>query len=292
MVAPPDGIRRVFVVVIDGVRADSVPLFGMPQLERLMVAGAWSLAARTVAPSVTAAAMGSLLTGVSPEVHGLNHDRFTWPRPRQPLDPLPRVLGRRGVATQVHLARLPRAYKRLATGLAGFLGVDEVHVEGNGARDIVSAAQRAGVIEAPGLHLHHWPDADRAGHAHGWTSRAYVRALRELDDALGALLSAPLRDAGTVAVILADHGGGGAEFRNHASAHPHDRHIPIVLAGSRVVTGRLAPGKSLLDVPATVAWLLGGAVPAQWQGNPLLEAFFPAPEVGEGELALASLEAA
>lgn len=292
MVAPPDGIRRVFLVVIDGVRADAIPLFGMPHLEGLMARGAWTLAGTTVAPSVTAAAMGSLLTGVVPDAHGLNHDRFTWPRPRIPIDPLPRVLRRHGIATHVHLARIPRMYRRLAGGLAGLVGVAHSQFEGDSAQEIVAAAHRTGAPAASGLHLHHWPDADRAGHAHGWTSRAYGRALQQLDQALGALLAPAMEDPHTLALILADHGGGGVNYRNHDSAHRHDRTIPIVVAGARVRPGRLAAGRSLLDVPPTVAWLLGADAPDSWVGAPMREAFAPSPEEEDARLAVLAAEAA
>jgi arylsulfatase A-like enzyme len=289
MVTPPEGIRRVVLVVIDGVRADAVPLFGMPQLERLMARGAWSLAARTVTPSVTAAAMGSLLTGVTPTTHGLASDRFCWPRPQAPLDPLPRVLGRAGIPTQAHLARVPRAYRRLAEGFARLLGITHAKLHGEQARDIVASAETSGWADQPGLHLHHWPDADRAGHAHGWTSRGYVAALRQLDAALGTLVQ--LTGAGeeddTLLVVIADHGGGGREFRNHDSDHPHDRRIPLILAGPRVQPGRLADGHSLLDVPCTVAWALGAEVPDAWHGRPITEAFSTLPDVAGTALAIA-----
>ncbi len=61
-----------------------------------------------------------------------------------------------------------------------------------------------------------------------------------------------------------------------AAAHPHDRTIPLILAGGRVVSGELAPCSSLLDVPATVAWAMGVPVPAGYAGRAMVEAFIPA----------------
>ncbi|MFP5356117.1 MAG: hypothetical protein ACLGIK_13375, partial [Gemmatimonadota bacterium] len=77
-------------------------------------------------------------------------------------------------------------------------------------------------------------------------------------------------------VALADHGGGGAVARDHDSTHPHDRTIPLVLAGGDVVSGELAPLSSLLDVPATIAWAMGAGVPSGYAGRALVEAFHPA----------------
>ena len=55
--------------------------------------------------------------------------------------------------------------------------------------------------------------------------------------------------------------------------HPHDRTIPLVVAGGGVAQGELAPCTSILDVPATVAWALGVPVPPEYAGRVLVEAF-------------------
>lgn len=271
-------VSRAIVVVLDGLRADAVPLFALPQLTRLAQRGASSLSAQTVAPSVTAAAMGSLLTGVRPQDHGLASDRFAVPRPRVALQPLPRLLRDAGVPIHAYLAALPFGYAGLARRLAGLLGVGHASFRGRGALEVLAAARRSLEARQSGFWLFHWPDGDRAGHAHGWTSRPYVAAAREMDEALGVLdlLTGASLCPDTLLVAMADHGGGGVNFRNHDSAHPHDRTIPLVLAGGRVVAGEVAPLSSLLDVPATVAWAMTGHVPPGYAGRVLVEAFAPA----------------
>lgn len=270
-------VRRVILVVLDGLRADAIPLFDLPILTRLARRGAATFSAQTVSPSVTAAAMTSLLTGVRPTEHGMYSDRFRMPRPAVPLDPMPRVLRDHGVPTYAYLASLGVAYRGLARRFAATLGVETSSYRGENAPEILAAARDALSIRRRGLFLFHWPDADRAGHAHGWTSRPYVRAARTLDDTLGMLdaLTGASKDPETLLITVADHGGGGARFRDHDSDHPHDRTIPLVLAGGAVVTGELAPLSSLLDVPPTVLWALGAPVPASYAGRTLIEAFAP-----------------
>ncbi len=267
-------VDRVLLIVMDGLRVDAMPLFGMPSLERLCARGAWTFAATTVQPSVTAAAMGSLLTGVAPAHHGLSSDRFTIPRPRCTLDPLPRVLARAGMPTHAYLASIPRAYRAVASGLARLAGVQHGEFHGEGARDVLTLALPALTARDRGLFLLHWPDADRAGHVAGWTSREYVVAVRALDGALGTLLDAtdPFDDPSTLVVVLADHGGGGTQATNHDSQHPMDTRIPLVFAGGAVRPGELGAA-TLLDVPATVAQVLGARIPAGWGGRVIAEAF-------------------
>ena len=69
------GVSRVVVVVLDGLRPDAIGSFRLTAMAELMAGGAWTLDATTVSPSVTVAAITSLLTGVSPDTHGLKGDR-------------------------------------------------------------------------------------------------------------------------------------------------------------------------------------------------------------------------
>jgi arylsulfatase A-like enzyme len=150
-----------------------------------------------------------------------------------------------------------------------------IHCAGESAAEMLAEAAPVLATERRGVQFLHWPDADRAGHAHGWTSPEYAAATRRLDDALGALveLTGVLDDPSTILIAFADHGGGGARSCDHDSRHPLDTTIPIVVAGGQVATGELAPLTSLLDIPPTVAWALGLPVPTAYSGRALVEAF-------------------
>jgi arylsulfatase A-like enzyme len=270
----PRGITRVILVVLDGLRADATALFALPHLGMLARNGAATFAAHTVQPSITAAAMTSLFTGVSPQVHGIESDRFGLPRRADSLVLLPRLLQQHGLPVHVFLHAIPRAYRGVAARVGAYVGAT-IRCSGNSAAEIL--AQAAPVLDAErhGVQFLHWPDADRAGHAHGWTSPEYAAATRRLDDALGALvaMTGVRDDPSTLLIAFADHGGGGVRLRDHDSRHPLDTTIPIVLAGGQVATGELAPLTSLLDIPPTVAWALGLPVPAPYSGRALVEAF-------------------
>lgn len=268
-------IRRVIVVVLDGLRPDAIDTFDLSNLRGLATRHAHTRTARTVTPSVTAAAMGSLLTGVSPERHGLTSDRFHIPRSRGPVSPLPRLLEEAGYLSTACMAEVPLLYRRIARALARRLGVSRPSFDGQGADGILAAARPWLTSQRSGLLLFHWPDADRAGHAEGWMSPAYGAAARRMDAALGRLADATglEHDPSTVLIALADHGGGGVKPRDHDSAHPADRTIPIVVAGGAVAPGRRLGEVSILDVPPTILWALGVTPPPIYEGRPLIEAF-------------------
>jgi predicted AlkP superfamily pyrophosphatase or phosphodiesterase len=271
----PREIERVIVAVLDGLRPDAIPLYNLRHIDRLSQQGASTFAATTVEPSVTAAAMTSLLTGTAPQIHGLTSERFHIPKPRGPLDPLPQLLGRHGLPSTACLAALPRAYRGLGERIAARLGFTATRFVGDSAAEILTAGRDAIHRQRRGLILFHWPDADRAGHAHGWMSSEYGVAARRLDSALGLLaaMADTRTDRSTVLIALADHGGGGVCRTHHDSAHRHDRTIPIIVVGAAVRPGSLAPATSLLDVPATVAWALRVTPPPSYTGRLLTEAF-------------------
>src|ERR1700760_4595817 len=89
-------IRRVILVVLDGLRPDAIERFDLVHLKRLMANGASTRRATTVAPSITTAAITSLLTGVSPMRHGVTSDRVFIPNGAMSLKSVPELLAHHG----------------------------------------------------------------------------------------------------------------------------------------------------------------------------------------------------
>jgi arylsulfatase A-like enzyme len=267
-------VRRVIVVVADGLRPDIIPLLELPTFGRLVRHGASTLHGRTVSPSVTAAAMGSLLTGVEPAIHGLASSRFRMPRPARVLEPLPAVLRAAGHHTAAHMARLPWAYRRLGRLLGQRLGFHTMSFDGDDAGEILTAARPA-LSRRDGLLVMHWHDCDRAGHRHGWPSPAYLRAAWFLDRCLAELdhWTGASSDANTLLIVMADHGGGGTTRRDHDSEHTLNTRIPIILAGGLIRPTTLLPDSALIDVPATILYALGVPIPESYTGRALREGF-------------------
>lgn len=276
--ASPIGIERIVLVVLDGLRADAVERFELEHWRRLAARGASTLRATTVAPSITAAAMGSLLTGVAPATHGLLTDRFHIPRSAGPIHPVPRCLRDAGVPTTTFIHCIPYVFRGIAGRMTRMLGVAEPHFVGSTARDLVDAARRCLEERRRGLVLLHLPDADRAGHVEGWMSEPYGMAVKRLDEALGRI-AAYARvddDPATLLIALADHGGGGADARDHDSDHVHDRTIPLLIGGPAARPSSIREA-SLLDVPPTLLWSFGVPVPPSYEGTPLADALTQLP---------------
>jgi arylsulfatase A-like enzyme len=264
-------VRRVVVVILDGLRPDAIQRFHLETLHRLMACGAWTLRGATVAPSVTTAAVTSLMTGVSPSTHGLAGDHLFIPRAKQHLTPLPRQLASSGLPSAGFMGQVPAIFRGVAARVGRRLGLDTLRLAGKGAAEVLVSAEPTLDTQRTGLVLLHWADADRAGHDFGWMSPEYADGCRQLDEALGRL-NGIADDGETLFVGLADHGGGGRVPNDHESDHALDRTIPIVLWGAGVVQRQLGPAK-LLDVPPTILTALGVGVPDTYEGRILWEAF-------------------
>ena len=267
-------ICRVIIIVLDGLRPDAIDAFDLPNIRAMALNGASTMSARTVSPSCTWPAMTSLLSGMSPETHGILKDSPHVPRPKTALMPLPALLSRAGYPSAVFMRALPALYRGTGRLIAKGLGFAEARFAGSNAIEVLSVARSTLRAQRRGLIFLHWADADREGHEHGWMSAEYGDAGRRLDEALATFLRSTVveSDPHTLLVVLADHGGGGLTPCDHDGDHVLNWTIPIVLAGGSVTQTSLDDAR-LLDVPATIAWCLGVPIPANYAGRVITEAF-------------------
>jgi len=273
-VAPTPLAKRVVLLVLDGLRADLVGDPRFPHLAALRDSSAYTVDAITVLPSVTAVAMTSLLSGVGPAEHGVYTDRFRVPDPHRALRTVPHVVTEAGLPSLGVVRQVPWLIRPLAKRIVNALGLTTTHFAAANAHSLLAAAMPALRGQQTGFIVLHWPDCDAIGHRTGWMSPSYLAAVARMDHALGALREelAACRDD-TLLIALADHGGGGRVPTHHDSAHPLDCTIPIFLDGAGIIPQTLPDGHSILDVPATVLWALGLAVPARYSGTPIHQAF-------------------
>jgi arylsulfatase A-like enzyme len=264
-------MRRVAIVLVDGLRPDAVGLAPMPTLDALGKEHVRAVNAATIRPSATVAALATLATGVSPAAHGLMEPGLHFLRRLGGLRPLPAELARHDLPTTVVTARLPGVALTVARALTGFAGIRDFITSGRTALETALTARACFERFETGLLFLYLPHCDRAGHRVGWMSPAYLRSAADVDGALDAFTQG-LGD-GTV-FVLADHGGGGVYPRDHDLPHPVNDHVPLVVAG-RATRRRcvLQEPVSLLDIPATVLWHLGLAVPETYEGRVLRQAF-------------------
>jgi Type I phosphodiesterase / nucleotide pyrophosphatase len=268
-------MRRVIVVLADGLRPDAITPTDMPSLDALSRSYTLALRASTVRPSRTVAALASLATGVAPATHGLIEPGLGFLGRLPTLRPLARELSRAGISSEVVASELLPAERAVLWALTKAAGLGRYRSAGLRARDVARAGRVAALAPNAGLVFVYLNDCDQAGHMHGWMSPQYRAAAAEVDAAVGVL--ADLAEH-SLLMVMADHGGGGVSTHDHAEPHPLNDHIPLVLAGPDVTRRhQLTRRISLLDVPPTLLWYLGVEVPVVYEGRALTQAFIRAP---------------
>jgi arylsulfatase A-like enzyme len=275
--------RHVVIVSIDGLRPDAVSRFGAGTIRRLARDGRATLAARTIVPSRTLPSHTSMLTGLTPERHGI-----TWNDDE--------VVGR-GLVPVPTVFALARSHGLRAAAFFGKAKFRHLMVPGtldyaqaptgwwgrwSAARTVRDVRRYLRGGARPHLLFVHLGEPDFAGHSAGWMTWVYGRAVRSADGALAQLVAASdsaFGRGGYTLIVTADHGG---HRRTHGSADPVDTTIPWVAWGAGVTAGGALPaGIRTMDTAATALWLLGVPVPAGWDGRPVLAAFDGARGAGE-----------
>lgn len=276
---PVPQIRHVVIVSIDGLRPDLALRAQTPTLRTLLHDGAYTFWAKTTALSVTLPSHTSMLTGVTPDQHGIvwNYDLPL----REPIYPSrPTVME---MATRAGLATAMVAGKSKFATLdkPGTIAHVFVPTAGNSSVDDATVAGHAEEFIAqfkPDLLFVHFPGVDGAGHSQGWGSDSQVAAIenadRQLARVLAALDRAGLR-ASTAIIVSADHGGAG---HTHGPDDARSRHIPWIIVGPGVKHGYDLTQQAELEVrtedtAATACYLLGLPQQEYFDGKPVLAAF-------------------
>jgi arylsulfatase A-like enzyme len=253
---------KVAIISIDGLRPDAIPTAGASNILGLAARGAYSWNAQTILPSNTLPAHISMLTGYTPEEHGVTWDDYTPTR------------GPIMVPTLFHAARAKGLHTGMVVGKEKFqtfrdTGACDTWVLAAPDDDDVAGRIPTALGARPDLLFIHLPDVDLVGHASKWMSSDYLAAVRRADAAVGRILATLSPD--TTVIITADHGG---HPEGHGSDNPQDTTIPWVIAGPSVAKGKvLGGGIRTVDTAATAAFVLGTVLPPDAQGRPIYEAF-------------------
>ncbi len=294
---PIPAVEHVFIISLDGLRPDKLLQADAPNLHALLKEGTYTMWARTTALAITLPSHTSMVTGVTPEKHGITwnddsrldtfppasyptimqlaHDagygsamvagklKFSTLNRRDPQNPDP---AKRETIDYVWLP--PRT--TTATLGSAYAKVDNDTV----VREAVQ------IIEAhkPALMFIHFPDTDTVGHDQGWASDAFLAAVKKTDGQIGTILAAMTHAdirSSSVIIVTADHGGQG---KSHGAGDERSLNIPWIITGPGVRHGYdLTDNVPLVvhteDTAATAAWLLGLKQPDYFDGKVVQAAF-------------------
>lgn len=261
----------VTVILADGLRPDAVTPTHMPSLYSLGAQYTRVALAVTVRPSTTVAALASLATGVSPQSHRLIEPGLRSLSGLGDLRPIGRELYRAGIPTTVVSGAMDSSSRVIARAMANAAGMNALIARGTSTRETAAAAADVLGKDTPCFTLVYLSACDRAGHRHGWMSPEYLDAAAEIDVAVGMLASSSSRQ---LFLVVSDHGGGGVDPKDHDAPHRLNDRITMVLAGPGIrKRHRVMRPVSILDIPPTILWAMGVAVPSVYEGRALKDGF-------------------
>lgn len=280
--------KHVVMIGVDGWAAEAVrraPAEDLPNLHYLMEHGAWTLAKRSVMPSSSAINWASMFNGLPTEQHGFskyNSKRgtirsitdnghgipptiFTLIREQKPDAETGIIYDWNGigpvcdtVACSHHL--YCRTYKgaEILMPISGYTALAVSYIK----------------EKKPFFFTFYIGQLDETGHSCGWYGPEYMAKQKEVDAAIGQIISA-LKDAGiyddTVMVISSDHGGLG---KGHGKFTLEELETPFVVSGRKMRQGmEISAPLMQYDTPAIIADILGIKIPDEWRGRPLRQIY-------------------
>ena len=287
----PPLARRVYVIVVDGCNRARLRQARTPVIDRLIAEGTEYLSVDPAYPARTVVCFSSMLTGATPEEHGMrsNFAPRLGLRRESVFDVLERS-GRRG--RLVGIAHLLDPFgDQVVRPVTSVQPTEEID------RSLCAEARRVVEHEDPDLLVLQLLAADQLGHVRGTGNPEYLDQLAETDRRIGELLSflaerGKLQDAAVI--LMADHGQGRG-IGGHGHLDWGERPVPFVVWGRGAAPGAVArEPRSVLELAATVSELLGVEAPDAARGRPLVPALDRAAELAgpaPGERCLALLVA-
>ncbi len=270
--------ERVVVVGIDGLSPEGIGLAATPVLDRLVREGASSMQARAVLPTSSSPNWASMIMGAGPEQHGITSNKWQRdafaiaPAARGPEGIFPTVFGAVRAARPAAAIGVFHDWKAFGRLVDGSSCTELARTDG--PLETVARGLRFLEAEQPVLLFLHLDHVDHAGHAHGWNSPEYLRAVAEADRLVGDIvdrLAALKLAAETLLLVTSDHGGIG---KGHGGETMEELLIPWIASGAGVRPGHVITEPVIQsDTAATIAFALGVPRPVCWTGRPVREAF-------------------
>lgn len=224
---PVEAIDRVLIISIDGLRPDLLLRAYMPRVRGLCSSGCFTFWAETTPEAYTLPCHVTMLTGVSPEKHGV-----TWNNYIEESYP--------NVPTLFEVARQAGYSTALATGKMKFIvftrpgTLDHSYLPPDEPVSDSFVASRAESLlreHRPQVMFVHLPGVDTAGHEFGWGTTEQIAAIEQADAAVGLILDvlSDLKlESSTLVLLTSDHGGAA---KKHDTNDPRSHFIPWIASG-------------------------------------------------------------
>ena len=261
--------RRVYVIVIDGMRKERFAEARTPFLDKLRLEGTEYTHMETVYPARTVVCFSSMHTGAYPREHGITSN----------------LVIRYGVKVESVFDALRRGGKKgRLLGIAHLIDAfgDDVesitavmkHDEADPA--VLARALKVVREQDPDFLTVQFIGTDQIGHSRGVFYDDYIEKIETVDGLIETFVR-ELETAGKLEnatlIVCADHGQADG-IGGHGHLDEGERFVPFFVWGKGVARGRRVEARhSLVSLASTVTQLLGCPFPSSAHGPSLVETF-------------------
>lgn len=273
---PQDGrvAERVILLNIDGMRLDRFYEARMPFMRWLEKnATYFPRGLKTVYRALTNPAFASILTGTTPDIHGVVSNNLGQ---MIKVDALPDMVKTR-LYGSMHVRHFSKPHwdTRIVS-----LPTNSIYK----SDDIMFGWLREDLLKDDGtrLFIADISEVDFLGHAYGSESWEYLEALERTDARIGDFYrwcegNGLLRDS--VVIICSDHGIKGID--HSYLLWDAEVYVPFFMTGPKVKRGEaLNFEASIMDIAPTVSFILGIPYPAHSSGRVFYEGLVDSPQIG------------
>lgn len=257
--------NKVLLILVDGMRPDSISAGGGVKFEEFFRSGSYSFQAKTIFPPVTLPCHMSLFHSVDPGRHGITTNTYI-PQVR-PINGLVEVLAAGKKTTGFVYTWEQLRDLNTPGGNLDFSWFSRQRIE------IISSLERRATAVAKKVIQEQELDflflylggADVWGHRFGWMSQEYLDSVKNAWECIQKIC-ADLPEEYTV-IVTSDHGG---HDRHHGDDIPEDMTIPVVFRGKLFAAGQELERFDIRDFAPTIVEILGVDPDPEWEGKSIL----------------------
>ena len=210
--------NKVLLVLVDGMRPDSIPVCGNPAYHKYFEEGAHTYGAQTTFPPVTLPAHMSLFHSVKTERHGVWTNNFV--PMNHPINGLFETVEAQKKKAAIFYSWVPMRdcwANRKSASFTWMLNLDDYWKTMNVDIPESKACKEHIAEYAPDLVWLYLGMVDEYGHAAGWMSPEYLESVRAATECIMDVVNSLPPEYSVI--VTADHGG---HDRNHGDDIPED----------------------------------------------------------------------
>lgn len=256
--------EKVLLILVDGMRPDSLEESGHPFIEEMKAAGSHTLNAQTVMPSVTLPCHMSLFHSVPPERHGILENIYT--AQVRPIAGLCEQLSaHQKTCAMFHNWAELRDLARPGSLAHSYFASGSTYTYEATNRMVTDQAIEYINEQSPDFTFLYLGLVDEVGHRYGWMSKEYIQSVYDSWACIEQAVRGIPEDY--TIIVTSDHGG---HDRTHGTTMPEDMTIPLFMKGKSFAPGKHLPDANIIDIAPTITNLFGIQANRDWEGKVLV----------------------